>query len=95
MSVIELKFPKCCQCGERATKKLELVEWDKSSDGEIRPGGPIIEKMYCAAHYPEPLDRDQLALLLDDRDAEITRLKDTIRKLRSEQNGDESRTGES
>ena len=78
--VVKLEFPKCCDCGERATKTLELVEWD-TVGSDLRPVGATIKKLYCDAHYPEPLDRDQLALLLDERDAEIAALKERIKGL--------------
>lgn len=78
MSVIELQFSKCCECGARATKKLEFVEHEMIS-GEVTPLGPTIIKHYCSLHFPKPLDRDELALLLDDRDAEIAKLREACR----------------
>lgn len=69
------QFPtkKCCECGARATKTLELCDLDT--------GAKVDPKLYCDAHFPTPLDEDGLRLLLDARDAEIGKLRTALRKL--------------
>ncbi len=76
MNIVTLKFDKCCECGARATKKLELLEVDER--GAV---GSVPPKHYCDAHFPEPLDDTQLRLLLDVRDSEIGHLKAVIGDL--------------
>jgi hypothetical protein len=52
MSVIELKFPVCCICEARATKKVAYVDIDN--------GGPEIFKHFCAEHAPPDFDDGEL-----------------------------------
>lgn len=73
MNIVNLEFPKCCECGVRATKKLELVEFDER--GVVGPADP---KHYCDAHFPQPLDDIQLRLLVDRRDATISDIAQTM-----------------
>lgn len=77
MNVISLEFKKCCQCGARATRKIELVEVDEQG-----VTGATLVKHFCGDHG-EPLDRDQLALLVDARDTEIERLTAENERLRA------------
>jgi hypothetical protein len=81
MNVVTLEFKKCCECGQRATKKLELLEWDER--GVVGPAEP---KHYCDAHFPKTLDDGQLRALVDQRDDEIVSfaqaLKDALLALR-------------
>jgi hypothetical protein len=77
MNVVTLEFKKCCQCGNRATKKLELLEFDER--GVVGPAEP---KHYCDQHFPSAMDEVQLRLLLDVRDAEIEQLRSLLRKAR-------------
>jgi|ERR1700692_1557731 len=69
-SVVHLEFTKCCECGARATRKLELVDADNA--------GPVIFKHFCNVHFPEPMTDDELRLLVDRRDATIADLAQTM-----------------
>lgn len=73
MTIVPLTFHKCCECNERGTEKLELLEFDER--GIVGPADP---KYYCKVHFPQPLDDIQLRLLVDKRDAEIVDLVQTM-----------------
>lgn len=74
-NVVSLEFPKCCECGARATKHVDLV-------GES--GEDAGKKHFCAEHG-NILTEDELCLLIDKRDQEIAELRREIATLKSTQ----------
>ncbi len=76
MNVTAFPTKKCCICGGRATETLELIDGDS--------GQPVAPKLFCFEHFPRPLTRDQLALLIDDRDATITDLRKALAIVKAE-----------
>lgn len=73
-NVINLEFPKCCVCGARATQHIGLI------DGET--GADAGQKHFCQDHG-NVLSMDDLCLLLDKRDKEISELRREISDLKS------------
>lgn len=74
-NIVSLEFSKCSQCGVRATHHVGLVGEDGSDAGK---------KHFCAEHG-HVLTMDDLCLLLDKRDREISELHREIAELKSAQ----------
>lgn len=72
-NVVSLEFPKCVQCGARATHHVDLVGEDGTDAGK---------KHFCAEHG-HALTMDDLCLLIDKRDQEIAELRREIAAMKS------------
>lgn len=71
-NVINLAFSKCCECGNRATKHIDMIDEN---------GVPVGQKHFCSDHG-KVLDLYELCSLLDERDKEIADLRQEIARLK-------------
>lgn len=70
-NVVQLPAKTCAECGALASEERAFVD----------DVGKSISKFYCKNHIRDPLDRDQLALLIDTRDEEIGALKRRLTQI--------------
>jgi hypothetical protein len=71
-NIINLQFPKCCECGVRATQHIDLVD---------ESGAPAGQKHFCADHG-NVLSEIDLCLLIDKKNEEIAQLRQELASLR-------------